>query len=59
MRTIIVSPAARADLTAHYDYIAQTNQRAALALFDAARQTFVELARFPRMGSLYVIPENP
>ena len=33
------------------------NQPAALKLFDAARQTFADLARFPRSGSLS--PYNP
>lgn len=56
MRAIIVSPEARGDLTDYYDYIAQTNQSAALALFDAARQTFADLARFPGMGRLYEAP---
>ncbi len=56
MKAIIVSPEARADLIDYYDYIAQTNQSAALELFDAARKTFADLARFPGMGRLHELP---
>jgi toxin ParE1/3/4 len=59
MYTIIVSPEARADLTSYYDTIAQANQPAALSLFDAARQTFADLARFPRSGSLSPYHPDP
>ncbi len=59
MYTIIVSPEARTDLNHHYDVIAQRNQSAALQLFDAARQTFADLARFPRSGSLSPYHPDP
>jgi toxin ParE1/3/4 len=59
MKAIIISPDARNDLNGYYDYIAESNQNAALALFDAARQTFADLARLPGTGSLYTIPNKP
>jgi toxin ParE1/3/4 len=59
MYTIIVSPEARADLTNYYDTIAEKNPTAALKVFDAARQTFADLARFPRSGSLSPYHPDP
>ena len=59
MYSIIISPEARADLTAHYDTIAQHSQPAALKFFDAARQTFADLGRFPRSGSLSPYHPDP
>jgi plasmid stabilization system protein ParE len=59
MYTIIISSEARADLTNHYDTIAEKNSTAALKIFDAARQTFADLARFPRSGSLSPYHPDP
>jgi toxin ParE1/3/4 len=53
-KRITVSVPARIDLNRHYDYIAQGNPEAALQFFDAARQTFGDLARMPGMGSSYI-----
>jgi toxin ParE1/3/4 len=55
-KRIIVSVPARIDLNRHYDYIAQGNPEAALQFFDAARQTFGDLARMSGMGSSYISP---
>jgi toxin ParE1/3/4 len=57
-KRIIVSVPARIDLNRHYDYIAQGNPDAALQFFDAARQTFGDLARMPGMGSSYISPNT-
>jgi toxin ParE1/3/4 len=59
MKAIIISPEARSDLNDYYNYVAQTNQDAALELFDSARKTFADLARLPGMGKRYTIPNNP
>jgi len=53
MRKIIVSTPARLDLREQFSYIAETDFDKALEFFDAARQTFADLARMPGIGSLY------
>jgi toxin ParE1/3/4 len=53
MKGIIIGPKAYADLEDYYEFIAQTNSTAALRFFDAARQTFVQIARFPEIGAVY------
>lgn len=55
-KRIIISVPARNDLNRHYDFIAQSNPKAALRFFDAARQTFGDLARMPGLGSSYTTP---
>jgi toxin ParE1/3/4 len=55
-KRIIISVPARNDLNRHYDFIAQSNPEAALRFFDAARQTFGDLARMPGMGGSYTSP---
>jgi toxin ParE1/3/4 len=54
MKGIIIAPTAYADLTDYYEFIAQTNSSAALRFFDAARQTFAQIARFPEIGVVYL-----
>ncbi len=50
MKGIIIAPKAYADLEDYYDFIAQSNPTGALRFFDAARQTFAQIARFPEIG---------
>jgi len=54
-RRIVIRPRASVDLDEHFSYIAQNNFDAALGFFDAARQTFSQLAQMPGIGSLYNI----
>lgn len=53
MAKIVVSALARLDLQGHFDYLAEINYDKALEFFDAARQTFADLARRPSIGSPY------
>lgn len=58
MKGIIVSAKASADLNEYYDFIAQSSPNAALRFFDAARQTFAQIARFPEIGVRYQSHQN-
>lgn len=51
-KRIIIRPRASADLDKQFAYIAANNFDAALRFFDAARQTFSQLAQMPGIGSL-------
>jgi toxin ParE1/3/4 len=53
MLKIVISAPASLDLQSHFDYLAENDFSKALSFFDAARQTFADLARMPGMGSLY------
>jgi len=53
IRKILLLEDATLDLNEHYSYLTQSNQEAAIRFFDAARQTFADLARMPGMGRLY------
>ena len=53
MLRIVVSEPARLDLREHFEYLSERDYDKALAFFDAARQTFADLARMPGMGSPY------
>jgi len=53
MRKIIVSTPAQLDLREHFAYLADSDFDQALQFFDAARQTFADLARMPGVGSVY------
>jgi toxin ParE1/3/4 len=53
MKGIIIAPEAYADLEDYYEFIAQSSSTAALRFFDAARQTFAQIARFPEIGAVY------
>lgn len=57
MRKIIVAIPARLDLNQHFSYLAETDFDTALQFFDAARQTFADLARMPEMGGRYPTSE--
>lgn len=57
-RRIVIRPKAGVDLDEQFAYIAANNFDAALRFFDAARQTFSQLAQMPGIGSVYNI-ENP
>jgi toxin ParE1/3/4 len=57
-KRIVITPKASADIDGHFEYLAQYNLEAALNFFDAARQTFAQLARNPSIGSPY-IAKNP
>ena len=52
-RQIFITPKANEDLDNYFAYIAENNPNAALRFFDAARQTFANLARIPGMGNPY------
>jgi len=53
MRKIVVSAPARLDLRERFAYLAESDFDKALQFFDAARQTFADLARMPGIGSPY------
>lgn len=53
MRKIIVSTPAQLDLREHFAHLAGSDFDKALQFFDAARQTFADLARMPGVGSVY------
>lgn len=52
-RRILLLEDATLDLNEHYNYLLQSNQEVAISFFDAARQTFANLARMPGLGHLY------
>ncbi|WP_036478421.1 type II toxin-antitoxin system RelE/ParE family toxin [Myxosarcina sp. GI1] len=52
-RRIVITPRASRDIDELFEYIAQNNSDAALRFFDAARQTFSQLARTPGLGRAY------
>jgi toxin ParE1/3/4 len=54
MKGIIIAPTAYVDLEDYYKFIAQSNSTSALKFFDAARQTFAQIARFPEIGAVYI-----
>jgi toxin ParE1/3/4 len=51
MRKIVVSIPVRLDLREQFAYLAESDFDKALQFFDAARQTFADLARMPGIGS--------
>lgn len=53
MKRIVVSVPASLDLRAHFAYLAESDFDKALEFFDAARQTFADLAQMPGVGSAY------
>jgi toxin ParE1/3/4 len=56
-RKIIIQPQAERDIDEYYYYIAQTDRAQAMQFFDAARQTFAQLARMPGLGRVYITGE--
>ncbi len=54
-RRIIIRSKAGQDLDDHFAYIAENKFEAALNFFDSVRSTVAQLARMPRMGSLYPV----
>ena len=52
-KRILIRPKASVDLDEQFAYIAENNFDAALIFFDAARQTFAQLAELPSIGSIY------
>jgi toxin ParE1/3/4 len=52
-RTIVIRPKASLDLDDCFIFIAQNNEDAATRFFDSVRQTYANLARMPRMGTVY------
>jgi toxin ParE1/3/4 len=57
-KRIVITPKASSDIDEHVAYISQDNFDAALDFFDAVRETFAQLGKMPRIGSLYKL-ENP
>ncbi|MBD2179641.1 type II toxin-antitoxin system RelE/ParE family toxin [Planktothrix sp. FACHB-1355] len=57
-RRIAITPRASLDLDEHFSYIAENNQDAALRFFDAARQTFSQLAKTPGIGSPFAVTNS-
>ena len=57
-RRILITPQASFDLDDIYNFIAQNNPDIALKFFDAARQTFNQLAKTPEIGTIYEV-SNP
>ena len=54
-RRIFITPKASHDLDEIYNFIAQNNPDTALQFFDAARQTFNQLAKNPGIGTIYEV----
>ena len=54
-RRIFITPKASQDLDDIYNFIAQSNPDTALKFFDAARQTFSQLAKNPGIGTIYEV----
>ena len=54
-RRILITPKADQDLDDIYNFIAQNNPDIALKFFDAARQTFNQLAQNPEIGAIYEV----
>lgn len=54
-RRILITPKASQDLDEIYNFIAQNNLDTALNFFDAARQTFNQLAKNPGIGTIYEV----
>ena len=54
-RGILITPKASHDLDEIYNFIAQNNPDTALKFFDAARQTFNQLAKNPGIGTIYEV----
>ena len=54
-RRILITPKADQDLDDIYNFIAQNNPDIALKFFDAARQTFNQLAQNPGVGTIYEV----
>ena len=52
---IFITPKASQDLDEIYNFIAQNNVDTALKFFDAARQTFNQLAKNPGIGTIYEV----
>lgn len=57
-RRILITPQASVDLDDIYNFIAQNNPDIGLQFFDAARQTFNQLAKTPEIGTIYEV-SNP
>lgn len=57
-KQIVITAKASTDLDAHFAYIAEGDMEAALRFFDAARATFAQIARLPKIGNLYPL-KNP
>ena len=54
-RRISITPKASQDLDDIYNFIAKNNSDIALRFFDAARQTFSQLAKNPGIGAIYEV----
>ena len=54
-RRILITPKASQDLDEICNFIAQNNLDTALEFFDAAMQTFSQLAKNPGMGTVYEV----
>jgi toxin ParE1/3/4 len=57
-RRIFLLEDATLDLNEHYSYLLQSDQDIAISFFDAARQTFANLARMPGVGRVYESGED-
>lgn len=55
---IVLSPQARADLIAIFDYIADDNPAAAVRTTDRILQSVYMLSTFPEMGRTGIMPET-
>jgi toxin ParE1/3/4 len=58
MTKIILSPEAQMDLMGLCDYLDASNPDVSMKFFDAARSTFVALARMPMIGQQYGASET-
>ncbi|MEM9805645.1 MAG: type II toxin-antitoxin system RelE/ParE family toxin [Cyanobacteria bacterium P01_D01_bin.56] len=54
-KRILFRPKASQDIDEHYKFIDGNNPDAALAFFDAVRETVAQIARMPGIGSLYPV----
>lgn len=58
IRRISIRPAASDDIDQQVVYLSHSNLPAAMRFFDAARQTFANLARMPSIGVIYRTGED-
>jgi toxin ParE1/3/4 len=57
-RRIVIRPKASIDLDEQFAYIAESNFDVALIFFDAARQTFAQLAQLSGIGRVYNVKNS-
>jgi toxin ParE1/3/4 len=57
-KKILITPKANQDLDDCFAYISQDNPETALQFFDSTRITIAQIARMPRIGSIFTTNDN-